>query len=158
MLILIQVYVLFVDSDKQEILVHSDDAFAPVGYLRFLEMHLEAKDVRFSTVVSYIVKASAFDNTAYCCYFIRQSLDWRFQFGRIRGWQQLTIYANILLPILWVFLIFYYSFINQEFDQTIVKFQDYDRFGHVNERVSLPSDKNLEYPIFLVQIAQNTAL
>ncbi|EDV29840.1 uncharacterized protein TRIADDRAFT_49818 [Trichoplax adhaerens] len=32
--------------DRQEILIHSDDAFAPVGYLRFQEMHLQAKDVR----------------------------------------------------------------------------------------------------------------
>ena len=30
-------------SDCQEIVLHSDDAFAPVGYLKFLKMHLEEK-------------------------------------------------------------------------------------------------------------------
>lgn len=31
-------------SDAAETVIHSADAFAPVGYLRFTEMHTENKD------------------------------------------------------------------------------------------------------------------
>lgn len=31
-------------SDAAETVIHSADAFAPVGYLRFTEMHTESKD------------------------------------------------------------------------------------------------------------------
>ena len=31
-------------SDSSEIIIHSDDAFAPVGYVNFKEMHLEDKN------------------------------------------------------------------------------------------------------------------
>lgn len=33
----------FLCSDKKEVVIHSDDAFAPVGYLKLHEMHLEDK-------------------------------------------------------------------------------------------------------------------
>lgn len=33
-----------VRSDAAETVIHSADAFAPVGYLRFTEMHTESKD------------------------------------------------------------------------------------------------------------------
>jgi diphthine-ammonia ligase len=32
------------DRDEAETVVHSDDAFAPVGYLRLKTCHLENKD------------------------------------------------------------------------------------------------------------------
>ena len=31
-------------SDAAETVIHSADAFAPVGYLRFTKMHIENKD------------------------------------------------------------------------------------------------------------------
>lgn len=31
-------------SDTAETVIHSADAFAPVGYLRFTDMHTESKD------------------------------------------------------------------------------------------------------------------
>lgn len=31
-------------SDAAETVIHSADAFAPVGYLRFTDMHTESKD------------------------------------------------------------------------------------------------------------------
>lgn len=33
-----------VRSDAAETVIHSADAFAPVGYLRFTEMHTQSKD------------------------------------------------------------------------------------------------------------------
>jgi hypothetical protein len=36
-------YFLFFSRDSQEVVIHSDDAFAPVGYLKFKQMHLEDK-------------------------------------------------------------------------------------------------------------------
>lgn len=60
-------YELFVGSDRQEILIHSDDAFAPVGYLKFLEMHLESKDVRFLSRLH--CRSNGFGNTAYYSFF-----------------------------------------------------------------------------------------
>ncbi len=32
-------------SDEMETVIHSDDAFAPVGYVNFKKMHLENKNV-----------------------------------------------------------------------------------------------------------------
>ena len=33
----------FITSDESESVIHSDDAFAPVGFLRFKKMHVEDK-------------------------------------------------------------------------------------------------------------------
>ena len=38
--------------DKQEMVMHSDDTIAPVGYLNFLEAHLEDKEVSFGIILS----------------------------------------------------------------------------------------------------------
>lgn len=32
------------DRDESEVVIHSDDAFAPVGFLRFKKMHLQDKE------------------------------------------------------------------------------------------------------------------
>lgn len=33
----------FITRDESESVIHSDDAFAPVGFLRFKKMHVEDK-------------------------------------------------------------------------------------------------------------------
>lgn len=38
------VVIVVCDRDEMETITHSDDAFAPVAYLRFKAMHLEPKD------------------------------------------------------------------------------------------------------------------
>ena len=42
-LIIIFVYC-FICSDESEVVIHSDDAFAPVGFLHFKKMHLQDKE------------------------------------------------------------------------------------------------------------------
>lgn len=34
----------FLARDESEVVIHSDDAFAPVGFLRFKKMHMEDKE------------------------------------------------------------------------------------------------------------------
>lgn len=50
-----------VRSDAAETVIHSADAFAPVGYLRFTEMHTESKDAVSQLFLKGI---SAFDFSA----------------------------------------------------------------------------------------------
>lgn len=35
----------FIARDESEVIIHSDDAFAPVGFLRFKRMHVEQKEL-----------------------------------------------------------------------------------------------------------------
>ena len=35
----------FTSRDESEVVIHSDDAFAPVGFLRFKKMHVQEKEV-----------------------------------------------------------------------------------------------------------------
>lgn len=35
----------FIARDESEVVIHSDDAFAPVGFLRFKRMHVEQKEL-----------------------------------------------------------------------------------------------------------------
>jgi hypothetical protein len=37
--------VLYISSDTTEEIIHSDDAFAPVGYLNLKEAHVEDKNI-----------------------------------------------------------------------------------------------------------------
>ena len=38
------VYIMYFCRDESEVVIHSDDAFAPVGFLQFKKMHLEDKE------------------------------------------------------------------------------------------------------------------
>ncbi len=59
---------IFLSSDSSEAVTHSDDAFAPVHYMHFNNMHLEDKDIvsyllldqPLSWIDTYILKASVF--------------------------------------------------------------------------------------------------
>jgi len=35
----------FIARDESEVVIHSDDAFAPVGFLKFKRMHVEQKEL-----------------------------------------------------------------------------------------------------------------
>ena len=35
----------FIARDESEVVIHSDDAFAPVGFLHFKKMHVEQKEL-----------------------------------------------------------------------------------------------------------------
>ena len=48
-------YMLVCCSDELETVIHSDDAFAPVGYLNFKKMHLEDKKMVLFIMIKLFV-------------------------------------------------------------------------------------------------------
>lgn len=59
-------------SDAMETVIHSADAFAPVGYLRFTKMHTESKD-SVSKTSEAIHKWNLFYRLDQCCSMLNQS-------------------------------------------------------------------------------------